>query len=564
MKIGKRGLQTALLLGVCAFGTNGVIQAGEEATNAAPTSALEIQQTGDVAKLKAQIAEQEKQLERLRVALDEQKRMIEAIMRPGSEPMKPNRLGEVASLAPVFPVTPIAPTPSPVMLPLAMQKSETQAPSPLSIPVGDSFLTPVGFMDFTTVNRTTTSGSGIGTNFGSIPFNNAIGGKLSEMRLSAQNSRVGFRFDSKFKGANILGYLESDFLGNNPGNVAVTSNSDTLRLRMYFVQIKKDKFEVLAGQSWSMLTPGRVGISPIPGDLFYSQDIDVNYQAGLVWSRDPQLRFVYHPSKSLAMGLSLESSEQYVGGSGGGGIIAAPTALAGEFGQFNSGAAVLATPNLHPDIVGKIAYDALSAKDGHSRFHAEIAGVESTFKGFNPITGLRYTKAGGGGSLNLNLEILPGFRIVTNNYVSDGGGRWLFGLAPDLAILGNGDLGLIKASSTVSGAEWTVKKNTLYVYYGGVYIGKYSAIDPANGKPVGYGYTGSANGQNRTVQEGTFGFNETLWKDPRYGAINVMGQYSYLSRAPWYVASGQPKNAHQNQIYFNLRYTLPGATPKIN
>ena len=31
-------------------------------------------------------------------------------------------------------------------------------------------------------------------------------------------------------------------------------------------------FEFLAGQSWSLMTPNRNGLSPAPGDLFYSQD----------------------------------------------------------------------------------------------------------------------------------------------------------------------------------------------------------------------------------------------------------------------------------------------------
>jgi len=566
MRLKTAASRATLLLCVYTVASQGPIQAAEESTKTSPSVSADAQDGGDVAKLKAQVAAQQVQLEQLRVALEEQKKMIEAMIRPTGpnrpDPNKPSSLGEVASLAPVVPSAPV--TPSPVLFPLAVQKGDSPAPSPLSLQIGDSFLTPVGFMDFTSINRTTVSGSGIGTNFGSIPFNNAVNGKLSEMRLSAQNSRVGFRFDSRYKGASILGYLESDFLGNNPGNVAVTSNSDTMRLRVYFVQIKKDKLEILGGQSWSMLTPGRVGISPIPGDLFYSQDIDVNYQVGLTWSRDPQLRFVYHPSKNLAMGLSLESPEQYVGGSAGGSTIVPPSNLVPEFGELNSGAATLGTPNLHPDIVGKIAYDALAASDGHSRFHAEIAGVESTFKVYNPLTNIRFTKAGGGGSLNLNFELLPGFRLITNNFVSSGGGRWLFGQAPDLALLGNGDIGLIKAHSTVSGVEWTALKNTLlYAYYGGIYIGNYSTIDSATGKPVGYGFVGSPNSQNRTIQEGTFGFNQTMWKDARYGAINVMGQYSYLTRAPWYVAALQPKNAHQNMIYFNLRYTLPGTAPKL-
>ena len=54
--------------------------------------------------------------------------------------------------------------------------------------------------------------------------------------------------------------------------------------------------EFLAGQSWSMLTPNRIGISALPGDLFYSQVIDINYMAGLTWTRQPGARILYHPS----------------------------------------------------------------------------------------------------------------------------------------------------------------------------------------------------------------------------------------------------------------------------
>jgi hypothetical protein len=42
-----------------------------------------------------------------------------------------------------------------------------------------------------------------------------------------------------------------------------------------------------------------------------------------------------------------------------------------------------------------------------------------------------------------------------------------------------------------------------------------------------------------------------------------MGQYEYLERAPWFVAAGQPKGTHDNTIYFNLRYTLPGGMPNF-
>jgi hypothetical protein len=74
---------------------------------------------------------------------------------------------------------------------------------------------------------------------------------------------------------------------------------------------------------------------------------------------------------------------------------------------------------------------------------------------------------------------------------------------------------------------------------------------------VGYGFQGSAYSNNRYVQELTFDWVQTLWKNPSYGALSLINQYSYLWREPWYVATPGPKQAHTNLIYINLRYTLP-------
>src|SRR5262249_34253299 len=162
---------------------------------------------------------------------------------------------------------------------------------------------------------------------------NTQAGSLTETRLSPQNSRVGLRVDALVKGAKVLGYLETDFLGQlgNPpnGGIAVSSNPYPLRIRLYWVDVRKDKLPFLGGQSWSMLTPNRKGISALPGDLFFSQNIDVNYQAGLVWGRIPGIRGLYHPNDKVTFGLALENSEPYVGGAQGGGVIIPPTALAG-------------------------------------------------------------------------------------------------------------------------------------------------------------------------------------------------------------------------------------------
>ncbi len=76
-----------------------------------------------------------------------------------------------------------------------------------------------------------TVGSGIGTNFGGVPFNNVAERSPVGKQLLAQNSRVGFRVDSKLMGWKVLGYLEADFLFNNNANsFQITSNSAGFRL----------------------------------------------------------------------------------------------------------------------------------------------------------------------------------------------------------------------------------------------------------------------------------------------------------------------------------------------
>ena len=133
-------------------------------------------------------------------------------------------------------------------------------------------------------------------------------GHLSETNFTAQNSRIGFRVDSTVLGAKVLGYLETDFLFNNDSNrYQITSNSAALRLRNYFVDIEKNGFEVLGGQDWSLLTPNRKGLSPLPSDIFYTQNMDTNYQVGLVWTRAPQFRFIAHPNENVAFGVALEN-----------------------------------------------------------------------------------------------------------------------------------------------------------------------------------------------------------------------------------------------------------------
>lgn len=466
------------------------------------------------------------------------------------------------------------PDPAPDPAPQATTPdTSTPAPSPLQFHIGDATITPVGFMDFTNVFRSAASGSGIGTSFGSIPYNSTATARLTEDRMSPQNSRIGFRADAMVKGSHVIGYFEGDFLGtvaSNGTNASVSSNSFLYRMRLYWVDLRKGQWEVLGGQSWSLITPGRKGISPLPGDIFYSQDMDVNYQVGLTWGRIPQLRLVYHPTDTVAAAISFEQPDQYIGGSSGGGAITYPTSPANiatnYANQLDNGAlgSPTTTPELMPDVIAKLAFD---PKTGSTTQHIEIVGLERQFKVFNPATnsnvGQTFSATGAAVALNMNLALTKNLHFISNNYYGDGGGRYMFGQAPDLVVRSDGSLSPIHDVSELAGFEANATPNTaIFAYYGDYYIGRNVAVDAAN-KLVGYGYTGSANSQNRNIQEPTIGFTQTFWKDAKYGALSLIFQYSYINRDPWYVAVNAPKNAHNSTVFLDLRYTLPGTAPAM-
>jgi hypothetical protein len=65
----------------------------------------------------------------------------------------------------------------------------------------------------------------------------------------------------------------------------------------------------------------------------------------------------------------------------------------------------------------------------------------------------------------------------------------------------------------------------------------------------------------RVINEETLGLNQTRWKDGKFGALNLMGQYSYVNHTPW--ATLDPSDAHINIGFLSLCYTLPGSAPTL-
>jgi len=504
-----------------------------------------------------------------------------------------DELARIANLEAAVGITPMAKlpaesssgpgtSPSAPAVPPADQEAQAQPPinvispdHPLSVKIGGAYFTPGGFLDLTGIFRSADVGSGLGTNFTILPYNDTLPlGQLSEFRFTGQGSRLSLRVDAQpTQSTSVAGYIESDFNGFEPANSNISTKSDTFRLRLAFVQLRHGKWELATGQMWSLLTPTREGLSPFPDNVFTALRIDSSYVAGLVYSRQPGVRVVYHATDWWSFGAALENPQQFVPSS-----VVFPTDGTTNFfsTQFDNGSSSTSAassavnptvPNLHPDIEAKTAFD---WRLGGKLFHVDADGVARTFRVYdNLITPASTNKVtGGGGGLNANLEIVRNFHLIENSFYGDGVGRYIGGLGPDVVVRPDGTLSAIRAGSGVGGFEWqTTPKLVLDGYYSGAYFWRnYALTTKALGVPcgasgslycVGFGFPGSANTNNRDYQEGTLGLIPTIWSSPNYGKLQFVSQFSYAVRAPWYVAPGSPKNAHAFITYLDLRYIIP-------
>ena len=452
-------------------------------------------------------------------------------------------------------------TASPAPATTVVQETEKPKESPLSFRIGGTEFTPGGFVDFENIFRSTNTGNTTATTFGGIPFSNTVAGHLTEFRSTGQYSRYNLKITGKYGANNVTGYLEGDFNGNDAANVFVTSNPHTNRIRLYWLDLKRGNWEFLAGQSWGLETPNRKGLSPNPADLMLTIGEDANVHVGIPYTRAGLFRAVWHANDNFQWGVEVQNPQQYVGA----GEVIFPFAFNAQLGAQLDTGAVPGAPNAFPDILTKFAYDA-------SHLHFEAGGIVTSKKiTILPVGGTDFnshSKIGGGVLGGVNVELAKNFRVIGHGMWGNGIGRYMIGSGPDTVVFPiatgpatfDADLSLVHSGSAIVGAEATAGKSQFGFYYGGFYFGRNSFVDvtnPVPGRIAGFGGANSPNSANRSIQEGTIDWTQTFWKNPQYGAVLMVTQASYLTRAPWFVATGAPKNAHLGMGYLSIRYVLP-------
>jgi hypothetical protein len=176
-------------------------------------------------------------------------------------------------------------------------------------------------------------------------------------------------------------------------------------------------------------------------------------------------------------------------------------------------------PSPNTDWIAKVTFD---PKAAHRSIHFEVAGLMNRFAFYNPINNRRFNITGGAVALNALVETAPHLTLASTNFYTNGGGNFIFGEAPDLIIQGTGAPSLLPAASTVDGFEYEpAPKWAFWVYYGGTWIDRISTFDSVAFQPVGYGYVGSPNSQNRTIQEVTTGFHRVLLEQPELRDLTI-------------------------------------------
>lgn len=402
----------------------------------------------------------------------------------------------------------------------------------------------------------------------SIPYENSNNANIDEFHFSSNATRLSLLAEGKVdKDMSLAAYFEGDFMGGSTSSTAsVQSNSYTPRLRHAYATVDRNDwgFHVLGGQSWSLLSMFKTGLTPRQeaGPL----TIDSVGAPGYVYTRAPQIRFVKDFADNKAhVGLSFEDPELNLAGLRcSAQATAAGTCDSSHFANVTAtgtGAGGMAgnqSLDYAPDVVAKVAYD---TSIGHfeafglSRFFRDSVTVGSSFQN-------NYAMGYGAGVAAFIPVIAKKLEVQANFLGGRGIGRYSAAQMPDVAFTNTGDIKPIEQLVAMMGVighptpTWD-----LYLYAGAEKAMRQNSTDQA----VGYGSSilnnsgcyaqgGTCNAQTETVWTITPGFWNTVYKGD-YGNIKLGAQYSFTRKDAFSGLNDKQPHAYENVIMTSFRYS---------
>ncbi len=391
-----------------------------------------------------------------------------------------------------------------------------QAPDdkgPLTIRFKGVSITPGGFLAAETVNRQRAMSDDINTQFNSTPFSGNSAGKLSELNMTARQSRLSLKVDGNVGDTALTGYYEADWLGTGVTSNNRQSNSYVFRQRQLWGRAAfANGWSFTGGQMWSLATEDKKGIANL--QEWIPLTIDPDYVVGFTWLRQYGARVVKSFGDKFAIAVSAENPETTgVGGRGfstytntsATGVVTTyqnsfvfdPGAAGGLQDAFDTTGYSL---NKTPDFIVKAAAD-----PGFGHF--EVFGIVSTYQNrvypcavagttaknfptpttptelacplngsFTPSTLGAYNNASTGGGVGASGSVSVIDKKVDlglKAFYGDGEGRYASAQLPEVTLRPDGTIALIHGAQWLGRIEWHVTpKLDLYGYVGGEYAAR--------------------------------------------------------------------------------------------
>ena len=575
------------------------------ATLAAPSArAQDADRLGSIEK---QIQALQSELKRVKQDLAARNREIRAAQSRAVQPSAPvpAQVSVMPTIPPGYALVPASPgsTPGSVVLARAV-------PPPPALPqgtfrVGNVDIKLGGFIAAESVYRSRNEVADIASN-----FNTAIPEKISplyhesEFRESARQSRfTALASASPDEVTKLQADVAVDFLGAAPTSNSVESNSYVPRLREAWASYSRSDlgFEVLAGQSWTLLTMNRVGMEPL--NVNTPLQIDAQYVPGFTWARQAEIRFEKSFfDKQYWLGLSVENPQtsytnttipstlgtlnvtnpgtaNLANGSNSGTTVVtgetAVTTLTTKNGKTTSTTVLTPTTasvaglgtfsdDIAPDVVIKGTADYKFA-------HLEAYGIGRVFhdRVSQLGTGQSNTMFGGGGGAAALVHLIPNvLDFQVSGLAGQGIGRYGTSQLPDATINAQGGPEALPEWMALAGLIYhPVKQMDVYGYMGTEQTTARYFDHTADGKTTAYGYgnplysnagceeeisklTCTANTSG--IVQGTVGAWYRFLKGP-YGTFQTGIQYSYTHRDVFQGVGPTPQT-NENMVFLSFRW----------
>jgi hypothetical protein len=417
-----------------------------------------------------------------------------------------------------------------------------------------------GWIDLAGIYRNRNLASDTGSVYSFIPFRQARNFNTQEARFSARQSRFSLLAEADaWADTHLAGYGEIDFEGAAQTANSVATNSFNPRMRQASLEIDRTDLGLhfLAGQSWSLNAPSKVGIDPRAVDA--PGVIDFESVPGFIAARQPGIRVWQDLGPEFKLALSAENPQtSFVGGN----VPAVGTPAVGPQGVLNPNLLVNLTGpggsffnnannlslNRVPDVTVKAAWD---PRLGPNKLHIEGWALYRNFYDHFNFANHDVSNVSFGG--HIAAEIVPKTLDATFSAAYGALGRYSAAPFQDATLRQDGSIQLLPITALQAGLVWhTTPSLDLYGYAG---LEKTRATFSNVGTvPFGYGNplynnTGcnienspaaTCNGNTSEVRQYTVGFYDILLKG-LYGAIKIGAQYSYNQRFAFAGVGGAPK-----------------------